>query len=102
MEEIGINDTVVVTLTDYGKEVVRRHWKQQDYRTPPPTDQMKGQLWHIMEIFGGSNIGLGYSVPFQSIKKYVPPDIPKEYLKENGYESLEDWINKNRYQKEED
>lgn len=64
--KFNINGEVKVTLSDFGKKILVRHYAKYNQR-PPDDEWNEGrfQLWCLMEIFG-SHMNLGQQeVPFK-------------------------------------
>jgi hypothetical protein len=51
MRNININDTVKVKLTEHGVNFVNRY-EENRYLLKKGSNEMKTELWHLMQIFG--------------------------------------------------
>jgi hypothetical protein len=76
--KVNLNDSVNVTLTKVGAEILTEHYKSLSRfggadRTFTEGDSYRGQLWCLIGIFK-SQIGLGLRSPFENCEILIEVD----------------------------
>ncbi len=71
---ININRQVEVTLTEYGRRILREHYRGLHWTQPLPSGPARFTLWELMNTFGPCLFMGAPSLPFEGNAIVLLPD----------------------------